>query len=183
MIGFYMSMADTPEEKSLIERLYIKYRGKMYGAAYRILKDPADAEDAVHDAFVKVFSKTEELAAFSEEVCGYYLYTAARNAALTALKKKKGQGSYESIEERYDIQSGDNVEEEAIALFGVEEIKDALRQLSDSDYELIFMTAYMSASPSDIAALIGESAGTVRQRLFRARSRLLNILNQNGNDI
>lgn len=49
----YLQMLETPEEKSLFEQIYLEYRGLMYHVAYEILHNDQDAEDAVHQAFVK----------------------------------------------------------------------------------------------------------------------------------
>lgn len=48
MISFYLSLLDTPEEKSMFEQLYRLYRQDMYKRAYGILKNKYDTEDAVH---------------------------------------------------------------------------------------------------------------------------------------
>ena len=53
----YLSMIDTPEDRSKFERLYIEYRDVMYHVAYKILNNEQDAEDAVHQAFVKIAEK------------------------------------------------------------------------------------------------------------------------------
>jgi hypothetical protein len=43
----YLSMIDTPEDRSKFERLYIEYRDIMYHVAFKILQNEHDAEDAV----------------------------------------------------------------------------------------------------------------------------------------
>lgn len=50
----YLQMIETPEEKEQFEVLYMEYRGLMYHIAYDILHNDQDAEDAVHNAFVKI---------------------------------------------------------------------------------------------------------------------------------
>lgn len=50
----YLQMLETPEKKSLFEQIYLEYRGLMYHVAYEILHNDQDAEDAVHQAFVKI---------------------------------------------------------------------------------------------------------------------------------
>ena len=50
----YLQMIETPEEKSKFEQLYLEYRGLMFHVAYDILHNEHDAEDAVHQAFVKI---------------------------------------------------------------------------------------------------------------------------------
>ena len=54
MLMLYMSMLDTQEEKSKFEEIYIQYRKLMFVCAKSILKDDALAEDAVHNAFIKI---------------------------------------------------------------------------------------------------------------------------------
>ena len=50
----YLQMLESPEEKSILEQIYLEYRGLMYHVAYEILHNEQDAEDAVHHAFVKI---------------------------------------------------------------------------------------------------------------------------------
>ena len=50
----YLQMLETPEEKSLFEQIYLEYCGLMFHVAYEILHNEQDAEDAVHQAFVKI---------------------------------------------------------------------------------------------------------------------------------
>lgn len=50
----YLQMLETPEEKSKFEQLYLEYKGLMFHVAYEILHNEQDAEDAVHQAFVKI---------------------------------------------------------------------------------------------------------------------------------
>ena len=62
----YLQMLETPEEKSLFEQIYLEYRGLMYHVAYEILHNDQDAEDAVHQAFVKI---VENIKKIDDPVC------------------------------------------------------------------------------------------------------------------
>ena len=53
MLSIYLSMVETDEQRTFIEQLYKTYERKMYGAAFDILHNKHDAEDAVHSAFVQ----------------------------------------------------------------------------------------------------------------------------------
>lgn len=57
----YMMMLETPEEKSLFEQIYLEYRGLMFHVAYEILHNEQDAEDAVHQAFVKIAENIKKI--------------------------------------------------------------------------------------------------------------------------
>lgn len=50
----YLQMIDTPEDRSKFEFLYMEYRGLMFHVANKILHNEQDAEDTVHQAFLKV---------------------------------------------------------------------------------------------------------------------------------
>ena len=54
MLVYYLQMLDTPEEKVQFEQIYLKYRGLMYHVADSILHNRQDAEDAVHNAFLRL---------------------------------------------------------------------------------------------------------------------------------
>ena len=61
MISFYLSLLDTPEEKSKFEQLYLLYRQDMFKLAYGILDNKYDTEDAVHEAFMRVMKKLTKI--------------------------------------------------------------------------------------------------------------------------
>lgn len=50
----YLQMIDAPKDRSKFERLYLAYRDLMFYVANQILHNEQDAEDAVHQAFLKV---------------------------------------------------------------------------------------------------------------------------------
>lgn len=50
----YLQMIETPEDKTKFETLYSEYKEWMGTIAFSILHNKQDAEDAVHNAFVKI---------------------------------------------------------------------------------------------------------------------------------
>lgn len=50
----YLSLIDGEEDKSKFEQLYLSYRHLMHHVALGILKDHHKAEDAVHEAFIRI---------------------------------------------------------------------------------------------------------------------------------
>ena len=57
----YLSLIDSLEDKRKFERLYIAYKQTMYYVANRILKDSYAAEDAVHQAFLRIINHLEKI--------------------------------------------------------------------------------------------------------------------------
>ena len=54
MLLYYLSLVDTEEERSKLENLYYEYKALMKYVAFNILEDNGLAEDAVHEAFIKL---------------------------------------------------------------------------------------------------------------------------------
>ena len=94
--------------------------------------------------------------------------------------KKKQRHPEIDIDEVYDVQTDDNIEDEILDKINSEEIRNALRELSDNDYEILFLYLVKEHNPSEIADLIGISANLARQRIFRARKRLIKLLGKRG---
>ena len=50
----YLAAISSDEDKSKFELIYRQYRNLMYYAANQILHNSSDAEDVVHQAFLKI---------------------------------------------------------------------------------------------------------------------------------
>ena len=61
MLSFYLSLADTPEDKDKIRGIYEKYHDLMMAVAVRFFDDRHDAEDAVHQAFLTIIKNLEKI--------------------------------------------------------------------------------------------------------------------------
>ena len=61
MLQFYLSMMNSGEDKALVEFLYNEYKQIMFKTAYAILHNRESAEDAVHDAFLRVIIEIPQL--------------------------------------------------------------------------------------------------------------------------
>lgn len=53
MLTLYLSLISTEAERSRFEEVYSQYRKQMIVIATSILKNEADAEDVVHDVFIR----------------------------------------------------------------------------------------------------------------------------------
>ena len=58
---FFLMMIDSDEERSKFEIIYNNYRNLMFFVAKNILNNDSDAEDAVHDAFLKIIKILENI--------------------------------------------------------------------------------------------------------------------------
>lgn len=95
----YLSMLETPEEKSTFEQLYLEYKGLMFHVAYGILHNEQDAEDAVHQAFVKIAENIKKIDAPVCPKTHSYVVTIVENKAIDQYRKLQKHQTVELIEE------------------------------------------------------------------------------------
>lgn len=170
MLSFYFSILDTEEEKSKLEKLYYEYKSLMKYIALEILKDDYIAEDAVHNAFIKL---TRHLNGIEEIKCHKtksFLVIIIRNVSLNMLEKEKKNAPADNIE--VISVSDDKVFERIEAL----ELCEKIKLLPDTYRDVLELKVYYDMSDKEIADILNISNSAVRKRLQRARNALLNLI-------
>ena len=61
MLAVYLDLLETPQGKALLAELYDRYHQKLLRIACRMLSSHAEAEDAVHETFLKVIEHFEQI--------------------------------------------------------------------------------------------------------------------------
>jgi RNA polymerase sigma-70 factor (ECF subfamily) len=98
-----------------------------------------------------------------------YLYGVARRVLAN---HRRGQLRRDRLAERLRLELAEVTPDHAGLSDISAVIRDGLAQLSDSDRELIMLTAWDGLDPREAAVVLGVPARTVRTRLHRARTRL-----------
>jgi len=89
MLAFYMSFIDDENDKSRFEVIYDTYRKRMVLTAYSVIHDRNEAEDVVHDTFIKIARNMKSINdPLSNETLSYVI-KATKNNAINFWKKVK----------------------------------------------------------------------------------------------
>ncbi len=179
MISFYLSLLDTPEEKSKFEQLYRLYRQDMFKMAYGILENKYDAEDAVHESFMRVMKKLTKISEINCPQTHAYLLIIVKRVALKILSKQTKTIVVDT--DTVEIIDDFGLEEYVISNMEVERIKYILEQLSDDYYEVLFLELFMEFSISDIAEQLGLTYENTKKRLQRAKKKFREIAEEKEN--
>ena len=143
------------------------YQDRIYSFALRLLKDPAAAEDAAQEAFVKAYrglSSYNPAYPFSS-----WLFRIAHNACMDALRAGNKTVSMD-VEDFPDLPDpAQGVEDSVAASLDSARIEALLGSLSPLYSEVLLLAYREDMGPADIARVIGAPEGTVKARLFRAR--------------
>ncbi len=162
-----------------MEELYLRYSYQAFGLALKILHNPQAAEDAVQDAFIKVWQKSETFDP-SKGSFTTWLMQVVHNLSIDQLRKKRILAiSLDQSEKNemfsYLADSGEGPEEEAWLKQKRETIKQKLLLLNNRQRELIEMAFFGGFTHHQIALRTGLPLGTVKSGI---RQGLL-ILNSN----
>ena len=85
----YLQMIETPEDKTKFETLYTEYKEWMGTIAFSILNNKQDAEDAVHNAFVKIAENIKKVDDPLSKKTRSYIVTIIETKAIDIYRKKQ----------------------------------------------------------------------------------------------
>lgn len=180
-------VVDTEDERAArFERDALPYLDQLYGAALRMTRNPADAEDLVQETFVKAFS------AFASYTDGTnlkaWLFRILTNAFINTYRKKQRQPLQTHTDDLDDWQmqhtqayaTGQlrSAEAEALDRLPNDLINNALAELSEDRRVAVYLADVEGFSYQEIADIMDTPIGTVMSRLHRGRKQLRGLLEE-----
>jgi len=142
--------------------------GVMYRAAYSILRNRADAEDAVMDAMCKIVRNEENFAGLPEWDMRTLAVIYARNTAIDIYRKnRKRPYPMEELPETADFSA--SPENLVTAEDSADRLLNLIREMPPSYRDVLLLRCRYGMSDREIANVLGVYSGTVRTRLSRAR--------------
>jgi len=170
-------------ERELFYELIRPYERRVFVIAFAILRNEADAEDAVQDAFLKAF---KHLAQFrSESRFSTWLIQVAINEARLRLRKShleimrpiEDQENEDGTYTPCEFADWREIPSEALERREIrEKLVAALGALAQKYREVFVLRDVEHMSIEDTAQALGISAGAVKTRLLRARLMLRDLL-------
>ncbi len=157
---------------------------QLYGAALRMTRNPADAEDLVQETYVKAFQGFRSYKPGTNLKA--WLYRILTNAYINNYRKAQRRPAEYATDDITDSQIAETASHTSIGLRSAEvealekvpdaEIRDALMSLKE-DYRMVVYYADVEGLPyKEIAEIMGTPIGTVMSRLHRGRKQLRDAL-------
>ena len=171
MLICYLQMLDTPEEKIRFEEIYLKYCGLMYHAANAVLHNRQDAEDAVHNAFLRIIKHIRRLQNAPPQDLAPLAAVIARNEAISLHRKRRAE---------VPLEAWDGVDETSEAITDYHALIESFTRLPQTYRAVMEMKLLLGYSDGEIAGKLGLSKTAVSTRISRGRQFLRDIVEQEG---
>ena len=142
-------------------------KGAMYRAAYSVLKNQEDAEDAVMDAMVRIIKSEEKFSGLASNEMTALAVIYARNTAINIYNANRKRPF--PIEELPDVPGMTSAEEEAEGRDAEERMLRLIELMPPSYRDALMLRVRFGMSVTEIAEVLGIGNGAVRTRLSRAR--------------
>jgi len=157
--------------------IYRSYSGLVYRVCLRMLRNPAEAEDAAQDVFFRVFLKINTFrgdSAFSS-----WLYRLTTNVVLMRFRRNKH--NWTSFGECTGDDGGPSSEIDAPDLhrsgsLGWIDLQAAIEVLPEGYKAAFILHDVHGYEHKEIASIFGYSVGNSKSQLYKARRRLRKLL-------
>lgn len=164
----WSSRADT------FELVYERVYPIIFRITYRIAGREDVAEELCQEAFIRYLERIDTFP--DADQAKYWLIRVAKNLALNSAKRSgREKRAYERVyhEPQRESRSG---EDEVLRKESEAEVQAALSRLPEKMRTVLVLKEYGQLSYKEIGSILGITEGNVKVRVFRARERLLELL-------
>ncbi len=176
---------ETDEERAArFEQDAMPFLDQLYGAALRMTRNPADAEDVVQETYAKAFASFKQFRPGTNLKA--WLYRILTNTYINSYRKQQRRPQISGGEDIEDWQIARAATHDSVGLKSAEtealeqipdgQVSDALAQLSPERRMAIYLADVEGFAYKEIAEIMGTPIGTVMSRLNRGRKQLRDLL-------
>ncbi len=159
-------------EEEAFRMLVEQHSRSVYAVAYRILGDPADAEEAVQETFLRVFRRLDQFEGQAQ--FGTWLYRVAANASLDLVRKRQRRAGREETIDAVDdgahvfIEAAAGPERQARDAEIERRVLVAMRRLTPGERAAFTLRHLEGLSIREICEALDLQANAVKNAIFRA---------------
>lgn len=179
MLGIYLNMLESQPDEDKFTLIYEQYRHTMLYVANNILKDQAAAEDAVHDAFVKIIEILDDIDAQNSAATKSLAIIIVRNKAIDQYRRRSRVDSVPIDEIDYSLPSDAPTPlEQFLSEEGYQKLLGYIAEL-DEKYKMTCLLRYVHHLDNEtIAQALDIQPKTVDVRIFRAKQLLKKMIRE-----
>ena len=171
----------SPDERGLVEDIYLKYEKKLYAEALGITGNRHDAEDAVENAILGVIVNISRFAGKPDRDIASQLYIYTKYAAIDIYRKRALRLKKEILPTGFPDDDGTTPEppddgptipELAVSAETARVVREAVAGLSDEHRDVILLRMIHGYTSDEAAKILRVTPNAVNKRLARAKRKL-----------
>jgi RNA polymerase sigma-70 factor, ECF subfamily len=164
-------------EEEALAALVSEYAGTLYRVSFSVLRNAADAEDAVQEAFLRVLRHKDTLDEVRDR--RVWLIRIVWNIVLDRKRRAKTRPETDDVADLARVlpAEGLSAEDRAAAAQHHAHVLACVEQLPAKEREVLMLSAFEELTSVEIATVLGITESSVRSRLFRARNLMAGLLN------
>jgi RNA polymerase sigma-70 factor (ECF subfamily) len=157
------------------QKLYSSYARAMYNICLRMVRNEADAEDLLQNAFIDVFTKIESYR--GDATIGAWIKRITINTCINYLKKRRlDVGAWDERISDTPAESSSAYADDTTLT--VEKVKRAMNELPDG-YRTVFSLYLIEGyDHKEIADVLGISEATSKSQYSRARKKVRELIDE-----
>ena len=167
----YLSLLDSEEDISKFELIYNTYKKQMYYTANNILKDSHLAEDAVHNAFLRIINNLEKIEDINSHKTKGLIVIIVKNVSIDIYRKNKKERDNTIF-----IDDLDDINGYEITTNDVGDFEIAIATVPENYTHVFLLKFSHELTDNEISEILDIKPDNVRKRISRGREKLKNIL-------
>lgn len=155
-------------------KMYKQYARLLYAACIRITGNTEEAEEAMQDSFLKIFTRIDQYS--DGQSFEAWMHRIAVRTAIDYVRRQTPE--MEELSVNYAEPEDDGPNEDEIN-YSVNQIKEAVKKLQPG-YRIVFSLFYFEGyDTEEIASILQIQPASVRSQCLRAKRKLLEIMQLN----
>jgi RNA polymerase sigma-70 factor, ECF subfamily len=169
--------ASRQGQREAFDRIVDRHHRTIYRLCYRFVHDHAEADDLVQDVFLRAWRGVARFK--GESSVATWLYRIAVNASLTRVSRRTLDldpiDAQPLVDERHEDQCARMVRQER-----ARKVRRAIARLPNRQRATLVLRVYHDLPHREIAAILGNSVGSVKANFFHALRNLKRLLSESS---
>lgn len=162
---------EVKSEKVTFEKLYYSYRDMLYTTALGIVKNPADAEDVLQNAFIKISKNLNCIKDVGSKSTAAFLAVITKNSAYDFLRSHNKYRELPLADADFSV--SDDIIEQISLKTDYEKLVAIIKSIPSPYNEVLFLHFVYELSVKETAHILSRKTSTVKQQLVRGKKLLL----------
>lgn len=166
-------------DQSAFAEVYDATSARAFGLALRVLRDRAQAEDAVQEAYLQVWKQSARFDPDRGSALSWILMI-AHGTAVSQVRSSQARSNREEVYERQAdplrVGREDPTAAAADASMEGDRVREALGQLTEAQRSAIELAYFQGRTHTEVAGIIGIPLGTAKTRIRDGLLRLRDVM-------